>query len=393
VTYAASDMVRNVVDELGDSVGAIGSARSLPPAAYTSPDIFDFERAAVFHRSWVYLCHVSEIPRPGNYYAATITDEPVLVTRDESDRIQTLSAVCQHRGHVIAEMCGSERFLRCPYHSWTYGLDGRLLSAPSMSPAYRIEELRSAIRLPAIRTEVWHGMVFANFDQNAPPLAPTLGRLQGHLAPYRMEELVVAETVTLPDLPFNWKNMQENALEEYHTTYVHKGYHENAPATMVTHGDFSPGDGAIYRHAGLIIKGGEDVPGRPTFPVLPGLPEENRGFFLFVAIPPAMFAAVRPDGVKLFRILPQGADRTTLTINFLFPRSTLELNEFPRLMDRQRQLIDLLDRPDIASNSAVHKGLRSMHAPRGPYSPQEASLPQFNAWVLERYREGLPERL
>jgi phenylpropionate dioxygenase-like ring-hydroxylating dioxygenase large terminal subunit len=358
----------------------------MPPETYTSPEFFEFERDSVFRRSWIYLCHQSQLPNPGDYLAVSIVDDPVLVVRRADHTIGTLAAVCQHRGYVIAESCGHERYLRCPYHAWTYGLDGRLLSAPSMGPAYANGDLKASIRLPAIRTEVWHGLVFANLDADAEPLAPTLAGFDVHAAPYRIGDLVVAETVTLDGLPFNWKNMQENALEEYHTTYVHRGYHENAPATMVDHDPFAPGDGAIYRHAGLIIKGGEDVPGRPTFPVIPGLPEANRGFFLFVAIPPAMFAAIRPDGIKLFRILPQRADSMTLTISFLFPPTTLERDDFPTMMDRQRELITLLDQPDIESNTRTFRGLRSMHAPRGPYSPQEASLPQFNTWLRDRYR-------
>jgi phenylpropionate dioxygenase-like ring-hydroxylating dioxygenase large terminal subunit len=384
----ATESVRVLVDQISDSVGPIGTARSMPPEVYTSPEFFDFEREAVFRRSWVYLCHRSEIPNPGDFLAATIVDDPVVVTHGMDGKIRVLSAVCQHRGYVITESCGNARNLRCPYHSWTYGLDGQLLSAPSMGQAFR-DEVRASIRLPEIRTEVWHGLVFANLDPESPPLAPDVAGFESQAVAYRIEDLVVAETVTLAGLPFNWKNMQENALEEYHTTYVHRGYHENAPATMVTHGPFEPGDGAIYRHAGLIIKGGEDVPGRPTFPVIPGLPEENRGFFIFATLPPAMFAAIRPDGIKLFRILPQSAGEMTLTINFLFPPSTVEREDFPKLMDRQRELIALLDQPDIESNTRTHRGLRSMHAPRGLYSPQEASLPQFNAWLLECCRSYL----
>jgi hypothetical protein len=99
-----------------------------------------------------------------------------------------------------------------------------------------------------------------------------------------------------------------------------------------------------------------------------------------------MFAAIRPDGIKLFRIVPDAVDRMTLKISFLFPRATTERPDFEAGMMQQRALIDALDRPDLESNTRMYRGLRSSFAPRGPYSPQEASLPQFNQWLLDRYQ-------
>ncbi|MCU1453682.1 MAG: hypothetical protein JWN46_1828 [Acidimicrobiales bacterium] len=378
-----------IVDEVGRSVGDVAGARSLPPAAYTSERFYEFERDAIFRRSWLFLCHVGELPVPGSFQAVTVADEPLLVTRDEHGGIHVVSAVCQHRGYVIAEVDGEARHLRCPYHAWTYGLDGRLLAAPSMAPAHDLDDLKASIRLPSLRVEVWQGLVFANFDPDAEPLAPTLERLTPHVEPYAIEDLVVVDSLTLPDLPFNWKNMQENALEEYHTTYVHRGYHENAPAHLVRHHDFAPGDGAVYRHAGLVQRAGEPLPNFPVFPIPEGLPEELYHQMLFFAVPPLNFAAVEALGIKMFRITPQSAGRTTLTITWMYPRTTVERHDFASLMASQRALVDVIDRPDLESNTRMFRGLRSRFAPRGPYSSQEASLPQLNEWLLERYRSFL----
>ncbi|MCU1453692.1 MAG: hypothetical protein JWN46_1838 [Acidimicrobiales bacterium] len=378
-----------MIDGVARSVGAVADACALPSAAYTSERFFAFEQQAVLDRTWLFVCHVSQVREAGDFQAVTIGDEPLLVTRDESGEIHVLSAVCQHRGYVIADVDGTARHLRCPYHAWTYGLDGRLLAAPSMAPAHDLADLKATVRLPALRVEIWQGLVFANFDPDARPLADSLGRLTETVLPYRIEDMVVADSVTIPHLPFNWKNMQENALEEYHTSYIHKGLHENAPPHLVRHAPFEPGDGAIFRHAGLIIPGGQPVPGRPMFPVIPGLPDAYREFFLFVAVPPLMFAAIRPDGIKLFRIVPEAVDRTTLTISFLFPPSTLETEGFASMMVRQIELIELIDQADVTTNARVHRGLRSAFAPRGPYSPQETSLPQLNQWLLERYVDAM----
>jgi phenylpropionate dioxygenase-like ring-hydroxylating dioxygenase large terminal subunit len=387
----ATPFVRRVVDQVGESIGDLAAAVTMPPEAYTSEEFYQFELDAVFRRSWLYLCHVSEIPNRGDYLAVTVADEPLLVTHDHEDQIHVVSAVCQHRGYVIAEDDGDGRLLRCPYHFWSYGLDGRLLGAPSMAPAHDLDHLKATIALPKLRVEVWHGMVFANFDDDAAELIPTLGPAEALVEHYGIDDLVVIDSRDYTDLPFNWKNMQENALEEYHTTYVHKGWHENAPAHLVQHVEYSRGDGSVQRYAGLLQRAGEPVPGFPVLPVIPDMPEEAYHRLLFVAVPPLHFAAIEATGIKMFRITPQSAGRTTLTISWMFPRETVETVGVEELMKGQLELIEVIDKPDLRSNAGMFKGLKSKFAPRGPYSPYEATLPEFNEWLHERYATHLAE--
>ena len=394
--------IRRIVAGVGEATGLstadVGAARTMPPEAYTSETFFEFERRSVFDRSWLYLCHVSQIPEPGSVHSLQVGDEPLVVTRDRAGTIHVVSAVCQHRGYVMVdtdtESTGADsdqptRILRCPYHAWSYGLDGRLLGAPSMSPAHDLDHLKATISLPKLRVEVWNGLVFANFDDDAAPLAPTLERLDAVVGPYRIDRLRVVHTMTLPDLPFNWKNMQENALEEYHTTYVHKGWHEHAPAHLVEHPDYVEGDGGVFRHAYLLGRADDPIEGFPAMPVMDGLPDDYYRRVLFMSVPPLNFGAVEAMGIKMFRITPQSAGRTTLTIQWLYPPETIERDDFDTLMEAQLGLVDAIDRPDLESNTGMFRGLTSRFAPRGPYSPYEATLPQFNHWLYERYAEGL----
>jgi phenylpropionate dioxygenase-like ring-hydroxylating dioxygenase large terminal subunit len=388
-----TDEVRRIIEEVrcssGTGLTVDKAAVSMPPEAYTSEAFYAFEREAVFKQSWLYLCHESEVATPGSALPVTVAGEPLIVSRDMAGDLHVVSAVCQHRGYVIPCEPGGMRHLRCPYHSWTYALDGRLEGAPSMGPVHDLDELRATISLPSLRVEIWHGLVFAHFDPNADPLAPTLARLEPHVVGYRFEDLKVVDTVNFPDLPFNWKNMQENALEEYHTTYVHRGYHENAPANLVRHAEYAAGEGAVFRHAGLVQRAGLPLEGFPTFPVIPGLPEELEHHMLFLAVPPLNFAAVEAIGIKMFRIVPQSADRTTLTVTWLYPQETIDRPDFDELLKGQIALLDVIDQPDLDSNTAVYQGLRSQFAPRGPYSNYEATLPQLNHWLLERYERCL----
>jgi len=371
-----------ILSKISDSIRDIGEAIALPAEAYTSDEFFDFERAAIFSRSWLFLCHESEVAALGQALRVTVLGEPLLVTRGENGAIRVLSAVCQHRGYILGEENVTPRHIRCPYHYWTYSLDGRLVGAPSMVPEWELKQLKRNIRLPELRAETWHGLVFANFDLAAEPLAPSLRRLDEVIRTHHIQDMATAKTVGFERLPYNWKNMLENALEEYHTTYVHRGYHDNAPAHLVEHGVYERGDGAVYRHAGLIIKGGEDVPGRPTFPVIDGLRDRDRGYMIFLAIPPTLFAAVYPHGVKTFRVLPLSASEIEMRISLLFPPATIAAADFESKFERQLSLIELLDGPDIASNTRVFQGMQSRFAPRGPLGPQEATLPQLYQWLL-----------
>lgn len=386
---APSSLVLDIIAGISDSTHEVGEAIGIPPEAYISEEFFDFERSAIFERSWLYLCHVSELTPSSNSLSAVLLGEPVLVTRGQDGTINVMSAVCQHRGHTLCERDVTDRHVRCPYHSWTYALDGKLVGAPSMTPEWEVRQLRKNIRLPQLRAEVWHGLVFVNFDPDATPLNESLERLDSVIGSHGFENLVAARAVELGTLSYNWKNMLENALEEYHTTYVHAGFHDNAPPELVRHGEYEPGDGGVYRHAGLVIKGGEDVPGRPTFPVIEGMPDSERGHLIFFAVPPSFFAVVYPHGLKVFRVLARSAGEISMRITFLFPQSTLELPNFPEMLAKQVDLVELLDQPDIDTNTHVFQGMRSRYAPRGPLGPQERTLPQLYHWLAERCEEGL----
>lgn len=387
----AGPEVVEIVRGVAASTGAVGEAVGLPPAAYTSPEFFAFEREAVFGRSWLYLCHESELVPPGAAVRATVLGEPLIATRTRDGSVHVMGAVCQHRGHTLVVDDVAERHIRCPYHAWTYALDGRLVGAPSMVPEWEVRQLRKDVRLPRVRSEVWHGLVLVTFDETAPPAAEALRSLEPVVAEHRMADLVHAHSLETGPLAYNWKNMLENALEEYHTMYVHAGLHDNAPPELVRHGEFAVGDAAVYRHAGLVVGGGEEVPGRPTFPVIEGMSERTRNDMVFFALPPSLFVVMYPHGIKTFRVLPRGAGEIEMRISFHYPRSTVEADGFAELLAAQVAFVELIDQPDVDTNLRVFEGLSSRFAPRGPLGPQERTLPQLYAWFADACTRALEE--
>jgi phenylpropionate dioxygenase-like ring-hydroxylating dioxygenase large terminal subunit len=387
-----SSEVSALVNEVTGSTGELAGAVSLPPACYTSPAFYEFERDAVFTSSWLYLCHVSEIAEPGDALPVTVAGEPLVVTRDQAGQVRVLSALCRHRSFPVIEERTNTRSLRCPYHYWSYGLDGALLTAPAMDPAHRLDDLKAQLCLPSFPVEIWQGFVFTHLGTDPEPLAPTLTRLEGEFADHHTADLVVGASLSLQNQAWNWKNLLENALEAYHTSFLHRGYHENAPARLVEFLDFDPAvENGIMRYAPFLTEDGGFLndDGKAAFPVLDGLTKAQRSRIVFASVPPTMFVSMKPDSIMIFRITPDAHDRLTHSVTWLFPAETVALPHFDELMRKQRDFFDIVNGQDAEANAKMFTALRARTAVRGPYSPQEATLPQLNGWLLRQYLAAL----
>ncbi len=387
--------VLELLAQLEISTRDLSEARTMPGGVYTSEEFFRFEFESIFATEWLCLGHHSQIPEPGDYFTVQMTDEPLIVVRGEDGEIRVMSAICQHRGYPITNDApeGNARNFRCPYHYWAYGLDGSLIAAPEMQKTCDLGQLKAEAFLPRMKVEMWNGLIFANMDLDAAPLAPTITKLGEDMANYDVEHLVSMPPLDYPNQPWNWKGMHENALEPYHTSYVHKGYHEMAPAVNAQFVDWDDDDGQImhptyFRH----IDGAVNPTLKAMLPILPGLNEDQRSRVMFASIPPTVFFALMPDQVFMFLIFPESANSMHLRIQWLFPPSTLRTPNFQWIYDSQTGANDILNQQDMHTNETMQKGQRSRFTPRGRYAHQEATLPQFNRWLVKRYRRYL-ERL
>lgn len=167
-------ILSTILNKLPELAGNESTAPMLPRECYTSAEFFEFEQKLVFARSWMCVGREEQITRPGDYLTWS-RGEPLLVVRAEDRMLRAMSAVCQHRGQILATEAGStghNRAFICPLHQWTYGLNGQLLGAPHV-PREQFICLRETVRLPQLRVELWHGFIFVNLDVGAPPLAPS----------------------------------------------------------------------------------------------------------------------------------------------------------------------------------------------------------------------------
>ena len=378
-----------LLTDLDASVGPVNEARLLPPVLYTSPEFYEFERRAIFRREWLCVGRADQLAEPGDFRAITIAGEPLIAARDSGGELRVMSAVCRHRGMVIAEGSGNCRRFTCPYHHWTYGLDGRLLGTPAMNRAVGFD--KGDHGLPQLKVEVWQGFVMANFDSEAAPFSPTMTKIDALLENYGLESTTTLEGKTIPGLAWNWKVMMENFNDPYHASRLHGALQTFAPSHMNDFLDWDDDDGAIGRIQHFVdIDGSFNPTQKCILPVFANLTAEQRRRGGFVLIPPTLALAIVPDEVAYFIISPTEAGHITIHINYCFESSALEDPLFEYLFEAAEAGVNNFNVQDIYADEMTQKGLNSHLAPRGRYSWQEETLVQFNRWLVKRYREAWP---
>jgi phenylpropionate dioxygenase-like ring-hydroxylating dioxygenase large terminal subunit len=385
-----SVLTSDLLTALDESTGTFRTALTLPPLAYTSEEFFAFERDAVFGHDWLCVGRASTIPEPGDWFTVTLLGEPLIVVRGKDDAVRVLSAVCQHRGMQVADGCGHSTTFRCPYHHWTYALDGRLLGAPAME---RTEGFaKGAFGLPALAVEEWQGFVFCNFDPAAPPLGPTLARIEPHVAHWHLADTVATPTFTLHDLPWNWKVMFENFNDGYHANRLHEVIQDFCPSDLASFPEpWDDASNVIFRHNGFVhIDGGFNATRKALLPIFPDLTEEDRWRATFALLPPTLCLGLAPDQAFYFLVRPLSAERIDVEIGYLFAPESMEHPMFEHLLAASDAGVQVFVRQDQDATTKVQRGMRSRFAARGRYSWQEETHVELNRWLVQRYHRGWP---
>jgi phenylpropionate dioxygenase-like ring-hydroxylating dioxygenase large terminal subunit len=195
-------------------------ARAMPPVVYTSPAFMDEELRSIFSQDWYCVGRTDALAKPGDYVAAELAGQPIVVLRDRDGGLRAMSNVCLHRMSTLLHGRGNTRVITCPYHGWTYNLDGQLRGAPAMNQNKDFD--RSDYCLPQIRCEEWLGWVFVTLSEKTPPVAQKLAQVEGMVAGYDMTNY--SETFCEEHVwDTNWKVLAENFMESYHLPVCHAG--------------------------------------------------------------------------------------------------------------------------------------------------------------------------
>lgn len=357
-------------------------AETMPPWCYTSEAFYHREVERIFHKVWNFIGTVDQIPNLGDYFTLTFAGVPVIVMRAAKTIIRAFANSCRHRGSALLEDRGNCQLIVCPYHSWSYNIDGTLHGAPEMQKTHDFDTTQYSL-LP-IRLETWSGFLFINFDQNAASLAEYLGDLPERVTPYRLENMVCARRKEYM-MECNWKLFVENAKESYHIATVHRrtinkyasartsGYWvENAQGQYCT--TFAQHDGSM-----ALLKG--DV-GFPMIESLAGLPEAGgtRAPLLY----PSTYLACTIDCAWYLELHPLGPSRTRLIHGALFPSDRLARSDFATVVKNYYKRWDVTIEEDIVASERQQKGLSSPLARPGRFSYREPLVHEIGNWVLNR---------
>lgn len=362
-------------------------ARTMPPGAYTSPEVFVWETERFLQGSWFCLGRSSELTEPGNQRAVRIGREAVLLVRGKDGVLRGFFNTCRHRGHELLPCDGpvvSNRVIQCPYHSWVYGLDGTFKAAPGFTdgPGWTRADPDNSLR-PA-RVEEWGGWVFVNCTGEAPPLREHLGNLVEAMEPYEPGRLVTAAEHRYV-IEANWKLIVENYHECYHCSTIHP------ELCQVT----SPESGDAFQPTGLVMGGSMDLldhaetmslTGRSEGVFFRNLDAVRRRQVLYVNVFPNMLLSPHPDYVLVHHLEPLDAGRTRIECQWLFPPEAVEREGFDPAY--AVEFWDVTNRQDWAACEGVQRGAAGRGYRQGPLSWMEGNVWQFIALVARSYLEG-----
>jgi choline monooxygenase len=339
-------------------------ASTIPSRYYFDDAVLAEEQRNVFAKTWQLAGRAEQVAEPGQFFTATIADEPVLVVRGNDGELRAMSNVCRHRAGPVAKGEGKRPVLQCRYHGWTYGLDGRLLTTPEFDGVQCFA--REDVALPRFRAAVWNELVFVAVSDEVPPLAEFLGGMVADVARHDYRGFRLAARKDW-ELDCNWKVYVDNYLEGYHIPIVHPSL-------------FRELDYARYRTETQRYYSIQHAPLRRTERIRAASSDDDVRYFW---VYPNLMINVYPDNFSTNLIVPLGPHRTLTIFEWFFRDPDLVREQ----IDETVAFSDEIQIEDIEICEAVQRGLRSSTYDSGRYSPaRENGVHHFHALYAESMR-------
>jgi phenylpropionate dioxygenase-like ring-hydroxylating dioxygenase large terminal subunit len=359
-------------------------ALSLPAWIYRDAEFFEREKQAIFRNSWQLVSHVNDIPQPGDFHTFELLGESVVVLRAGDGAVRAFHNVCRHRAARLLDgprgHCGAR--ITCPYHAWTYALDGRLVGVPNRDAFKGLDTARHG--LAALEHEVFLGFIFVRFAPGLPSVRDMAAPYAHELAPYRMEELVPFGRVTLRSRAVNWKNIADNFSDGMHINVAHPGL------TRL----FGKGYGIEARPWIDKMWGAlRDTPSsnwserayQQLLPKVQHLPPERQRLWTYFKLWPNVAFDIYPDQIDFMQFLPVSPTETLIReIAYVHPDTRREMRAARYLNWRINRRVSLEDKALI---ERVQAGMASSSYSSGPLGDGEVCLRSF----ARRMRGLIPE--
>jgi phenylpropionate dioxygenase-like ring-hydroxylating dioxygenase large terminal subunit len=362
-------------------------ATSLPQKYLVSPEIFQEEQRVLFSRQWLLVGHQSQLKKSGDFFLATIAGESLIVLRDQKSEVRGFYNVCRHRGTRLKETaCGHASAIQCPYHAWTYGLDGRLIGAPHMDEVTGFD--KADYSLHPVNLGLWEGFIFVNLGDASTErggyrsLEEWFAPLKGKFAHWNMSILRSAKRVEY-DVRANWKLMFENYSECYHCPGVHPQLQKVSPYDSaendLAEGPFLGGFMKINHGKSLTMSGNACASFVGDI--------KNLQQVFYYSIFPNTLLSMHPEYVMVHQLWPQSPDRTLIVCDWLFHPDAFTASDrggIPFNPDDAIEFWDMTNKQDWHVCELSQQGIASRAYEPGPYSSRERIPAAWDEYYLRQ---------
>ena len=387
------------------TVETFAPAKSLPQKYFVSPEVFSEEQEKIFSKQWLLVGHQSQIPDAGDYVVQQVIRELLIVIRDKSGEIRGFFNVCRHRGTRLKEdACGHASAIQCPYHAWTYGLDGRLIGAPHMDEVPGFD--KADYSLHPVNLDLWEGFIFVNLvpkrdgylteEEGAARLRSeatarqrsgdfiSLERwfapLNGKFSHWNMPILRPAKRIEY-DVRANWKLMFENYSECYHCPGVHPMLSKVSPYDSaendLAEGPFLGGFMKINPGKSLSMSGNACA-----LPIEQEHDKESAQRVFYYSIFPNMLLSLHPEYVMVHQLWPQSPERTLIVCDWLFHPDAFTRKDFKP--QDAIEFWDMTNKQDWHVCELSQQGIASRAYQPGPYSSRERIPAAWDRYYLRQ---------
>jgi Rieske 2Fe-2S family protein len=348
---------------------------TLPREYFTSPAVLAEEIDRIFTRQWLCADREARIADRGDYFLLEVAGESIIILRDQQGAVRAFYNVCRHRGsRLCEEQHGSlSETIQCPYHAWTYGLDGRLIGAPATGD---LEGFRKQDwPLKPVSVALWEGFIFVNLAEDPVSFEDSHAALLTRFTRFGLGGLRLGRTHEY-DIKANWKLVVQNYSECYHCALVHPTLTRRTPPTLgendLVEGPFLGGYMLLAEEARSMTMSGQ-VCGLPVSDTLPAADHDRVYYY---SIMPNMLLSLHPDYVMFHALWPLAVDRTRVYCSWLFNPATLADTRFS--IDDGVQFWDMTNREDWHVCELSQQGVSSRSYTPGPYSRRESMSAAFD---------------
>jgi phenylpropionate dioxygenase-like ring-hydroxylating dioxygenase large terminal subunit len=357
---------------------------SLPGWIYRDPDFLQAEKQQIFPSSWQVICHVNDVPKAGDYHTLDFMGEPIVAVRGRDSVVRAFFNVCRHRAAKLLDE-GAGRCpgrIVCPYHAWTYDLEGSLTAVPHRKEFVDFSMDRYGLK--PLETEIYQGFIFVRLQSGLPSVAEMLAPYEHELACYRLEELQPLGRVTLRVRHVNWKNVTDNYSDAMHITVAHPGL-----TRLFGQSYGIESEPWVDKMSGYL----RDVPSsqlsertyQSLLPRVAHLPEDRQKLWTYFKLWPNVAFDIYPDQVDFMQMIPVSPTETLVReIAYALPDERREMRAARYLNWRINRRVSLEDKALI---ERVQAGMGSRSYSPGPLGHNEVGLRSF----AHRMREVIPE--